>query len=132
MIHSGKRLLTLALIMAANALSGRGDATMRLAAPGVVRRPERPGKTKHKKRRARSRFTWQRWRVPAGGGAREVARRRRQIENGVLLSTEGHQRLRDLRRGRFWGFDPGKPGDDVTVVKHVSIGKTEARVVIIE
>lgn len=134
MIHSGKRLLTLALIMAANALSGRGDATMRLAAPGVVRRPERPGKTKHKKRRAGSRFTWQRWRVPAGGGAREVARRRRQIEAGTLLTTAGHERLRALLMDRpvVLGADFGKPGDDVTVVKHVSIGKTEARVVIVE
>lgn len=161
MLSSGKRILTLALVMAANALSGRGEATMRLAAPGVVRRPERPAKTKHKKRRAGSRFTWLRWRVPAGGGAREVERRRRQIEAGTLLTSAGQARLREGRaqpvwvargetasleeaRARYYGVDPGKPGDDVTVfanvdqtraveiIKHTSLGRSQDGVVIVE
>ncbi len=52
-----------------------------------------------------SRFFWggRRWRVPLGGGAQEVERRRRQIEAGTLLTTEGHIRLhasRVLRQGQ--------------------------------
>lgn len=134
MLSSGKRLLTLAVVMAANALVGRGDAALRLATPGITPRPERKPKAKQKKRRASSRFTWMRWRVPAGGGEQEVERRRRQIEAGTLLTTAGHERLRALHRGLpiAVGADFGKPGDDLTVVKHIAMGKSEARVVIVE
>ncbi|WP_454262171.1 hypothetical protein [Pseudoxanthomonas mexicana] len=119
MFNHGKRLLLVALTAGLAAATGGVLGQMPQANVVTVPREKTAKKGKPKSRRVGSRFTWQRWRVPAGGGAREVARRRRQIENGVLLSTEGHQRLRDLRRGRFWGFDPGKPGDDMAVVARI-------------
>lgn len=119
MFNHGKRMLLVALTAGLAAATGGVLGQMPQANVVTVPREKTAKKGKPKSRRVGSRFTWLPWRVPAGGGAREVARRRRQIESGVLMSTEGQQRLRDLRRGRFWGFDPGKPGDDVTVVASV-------------
>jgi hypothetical protein len=144
MLSSGKRVLTLALVMAANALIGRGDAALKMLprpSPGRERKAK-----KHKAPLLTSRFT-KYWRVPLGGGAREVARRRRQIEEGTLrinaIKRPGSSSYVDIHRVRY-GVDRGSPDGDVlviaegrpdgtmTILKHTAAGKSEAGVVIVE
>jgi hypothetical protein len=107
MFNRSKHMIAAGLALAIGALGNAGFKAQRFET--------------HAERRARrgkpivSRFFWggSRQFCPPGGGAQEVARRRSQIEAGTLMTTEGQERLRELRAGRpwFYGVDKGPDGD---------------------